>query len=730
MRMTFIYLIALILLLPLSALAEIQSATPSPLEGEGSDDYYDPPIVGALGWPVDATGSTCGHSRYYSTGVCQGFGSKEDAIYGFYSPLGRGTGSAISFGGSGYKPMLFSPVPGLGFDSSPCPTSHSYSGYTLEFPVRGPHLLNLMIVDGNFYEDVSCGPYEVIIHYTPEQLGWDGAQGAGGTGGPGGPGGTGGVACTQQVGNEGYPGVAGQPGGTGGMGGSALLTIASGGRLELKSRFYLGGPDGSAGPQGATGSTGGAGGSGGGVFTSGGVGGEPTPDFDPSSTNGGAGGTWAAGTGGAGVRGGGGGGGGGSAPFVGGGDGGPGGDGARGATGSGSNGSNGSSVSQTISDYFIINDPFIVGGSGGRGGQGGQGGCGGGGGGGAGECWGNTQGAGGPGGPGGAGGAGGPGGPGGSGTLVVADGATLRNMSYLEVGRGLDGGAGSLILQGGASLSQSFGDTIRVGANGEFRIESDAQFQNYGAILNETPVLNQGILVGRGTMSGTLENEGMVQLNSSSYPPVMGTFVHRGVLEVPTGGDVVPFGPYLSCDTAILEAGCQLHLLLDGEFDEEGMVFGVGFKVLEYADTPGSLQGTFDTVVCDPPLQDGAWWFDYDVPLGNGRRAVYAVYDQDLSPVPEEALPRAFALTEIFPNPFNPRAVIRYELPRSAAVAFTAYDVRGRLVWQWAGTREAGRHELVFEGVDRQDRALASGTYLLRMEAGDFRATRRLTLIR
>ncbi len=93
--------------------------------------------------------------------------------------------------------------------------------------------------------------------------------------------------------------------------------------------------------------------------------------------------------------------------------------------------------------------------------------------------------------------------------------------------------------------------------------------------------------------------------------------------------------------------------------------------------------------------------------------------EAELAQAVEEApLPTEFALRSNYPNPFNPRTTIAFDLPSRAEVKLVIYDVLGREVRVLVeGVREAGVHEAVFEANE-----LPSGTYLYRLEtlAGSF----------
>jgi uncharacterized protein (DUF1501 family) len=89
-------------------------------------------------------------------------------------------------------------------------------------------------------------------------------------------------------------------------------------------------------------------------------------------------------------------------------------------------------------------------------------------------------------------------------------------------------------------------------------------------------------------------------------------------------------------------------------------------------------------------------------------------------------IPSEFSLAQNFPNPFNPATTIRYELARGSSVVLEVYDMAGRLVRTLVrGEQPAGVYTLTFEG-----QGLASGTYLYRLQAGNFVETRRMVLLR
>jgi hypothetical protein len=78
----------------------------------------------------------------------------------------------------------------------------------------------------------------------------------------------------------------------------------------------------------------------------------------------------------------------------------------------------------------------------------------------------------------------------------------------------------------------------------------------------------------------------------------------------------------------------------------------------------------------------------------------------------------AVVLLQNFPNPFSGETTIRFALPEARQVQFAVSDLQGRVVRTFGGVFAAGVHDLVWDGRDTAGVALASGTYVLKMDAG------------
>jgi hypothetical protein len=105
-----------------------------------------------------------------------------------------------------------------------------------------------------------------------------------------------------------------------------------------------------------------------------------------------------------------------------------------------------------------------------------------------------------------------------------------------------------------------------------------------------------------------------------------------------------------------------------------------------------------------------------------------------VNPTKPIEMPKGFALHQNYPNPFNPTTTISYKLPPGRDKYFVTlkiYDALGRLIKVLVETYQAsGNYEVTWDGTDLNDKTVASGIYFYTIQAGDFRQTRKMVLMR
>jgi hypothetical protein len=94
--------------------------------------------------------------------------------------------------------------------------------------------------------------------------------------------------------------------------------------------------------------------------------------------------------------------------------------------------------------------------------------------------------------------------------------------------------------------------------------------------------------------------------------------------------------------------------------------------------------------------------------------------------VPAAALPKAYALQEAYPDPFNPVATIEYALPKASFVTLRVYNIIGQEVATLVnGMESAGYKSAKFDGS-----RLSSGIYFYRIAAGTFTSVKKAVLLK
>jgi len=207
-----------------------------------------------------------------------------------------------------------------------------------------------------------------------------------------------------------------------------------------------------------------------------------------------------------------------------------------------------------------------------------------------------------------------------------------------------------------------------------------------------------------------------------------------------------------------------------------GMTYTVWGRLVDYEGAPLSGKGVYlrvkgdggeSSLLCCISDEEGRWWFD----LGNLKRErgdayVYRKGDEmELRVMPNGdvllrgrvegeriqyvgemvvpyemrevvGMPGRSELLQNYPNPFNPETWIPFKLDRGGEVRIEIYDMSGRLVKRLElGYLRAGYYvdrskAAYWDGRNEQGEQVASGIYFYILKAGNFRSTRKMSIIR
>ncbi|GEM_PF-2671348 len=158
----------------------------------------------------------------------------------------------------------------------------------------------------------------------------------------------------------------------------------------------------------------------------------------------------------------------------------------------------------------------------------------------------------------------------------------------------------------------------------------------------------------------------------------------------------------------------------DSELDGSRIIFlGFGFEAVNRPSPQDSLIATRAEVMAEMLT-----WLEGPVGIRGGDR----------NPIPE-TVPRIYALSQNFPNPFNPSTTITFDIPADGSghheVKLVIYDIRGRVMKTLLDVPlPAGRHQVVWDGRGESGRQLPSGIYLYRLTVDGRVFTRKMLLLK
>lgn len=101
-------------------------------------------------------------------------------------------------------------------------------------------------------------------------------------------------------------------------------------------------------------------------------------------------------------------------------------------------------------------------------------------------------------------------------------------------------------------------------------------------------------------------------------------------------------------------------------------------------------------------------------------------YSREDSSATNGTVPRPSVLSRNYPNPFNPRTTIEFEIPRSGHLKLDIINILGQRVETIIDEpRNAGRHSVSWDGSGH-----ASGVYFYRLEVGKVSTTKKMLLLK
>jgi hypothetical protein len=104
-------------------------------------------------------------------------------------------------------------------------------------------------------------------------------------------------------------------------------------------------------------------------------------------------------------------------------------------------------------------------------------------------------------------------------------------------------------------------------------------------------------------------------------------------------------------------------------------------------------------------------------------------HDEELSKEEEPQIPSQFNMSQNYPNPFNPSTQFSYTLPESGNIELAIYDITGKIVYKFHdGFQRAGNHNILWTGVDQNQKTVPSGIYFCQLKMESNTVTKKMVM--
>lgn len=153
-------------------------------------------------------------------------------------------------------------------------------------------------------------------------------------------------------------------------------------------------------------------------------------------------------------------------------------------------------------------------------------------------------------------------------------------------------------------------------------------------------------------------------------------------------------------------------------FEVQRKVEGSDFVTIAFIQGKGTTTQSQNYSFVDNNVQTGNYQYRLKQMDFDGKYSYSNVVEVSLNPT-------EFNLAQNYPNPFNPSTTINFNLAKETNVSLKVFNLLGQEVASLAANEfmQAGSYSYKFNAS-----SLASGTYIYRLEAGDFVQTKKMTL--
>ncbi len=303
-------------------------------------------------------------------------------------------------------------------------------------------------------------------------------------------------------------------------------------------------------------------------------------------------------------------------------------------------------------------------------------------------------------------------------TLMHYSGNVPAGMTWLYEDTDFDGvGDGVRIDSNFTSRTYSIpgtGSSLQIRFRGLLNISEDFAFDN---------ILVQGTTPAAPEMS--VEGNG-IEIADGDITPSLDDYTDFGEADTAIGSIVRTFTIINSGSATLNLTGSSPFVAISGEHASDFSVTSIPSSSIAAGGGTTTFQITFDPSatgirnaeisIANDDSDENPYNFSI---MGTGEE--YSSVDDDLSNIHSKTF-----LFNNYPNPFNRKTVIKYQLKTRSNVQLTIYDFTGRKIKTLINqAQSAGEHSVTFDAS-----GLVGGIYIYKLKAGAFEQSRRMLLLR
>jgi hypothetical protein len=188
-------------------------------------------------------------------------------------------------------------------------------------------------------------------------------------------------------------------------------------------------------------------------------------------------------------------------------------------------------------------------------------------------------------------------------------------------------------------------------------------------------------------------------------------------------------GMYETWDTTLYSPNIMRNLAFGSMWQHfntyEQMIWGLDlyFIILPGAIPQTVILDTIDDPICGmAEFGDSLGYAEWHPKIQRG----YLRYAGGSSAPNPDEMPYTYSLKANYPNPFNIQTVIGYSIPEESAVNLAIFDILGKKIATLCNEKQnAGEYQFIWSAEN-----IPSGIYFYKLQAGDYRETRKMILMK